>query len=108
MDVLEREAKVAKLPRWAQNYINKLEKDLEYEQRRYRDVLAKGNFLVGGYGTYRVPKDKTLHASADTFGGLTIKFRADDEVEIHSSYGPLFVQGQASNVVRAMQSSALG
>lgn len=89
-----------RLPKWAQDHIERLQRRADRAEEDLANHLAAGNFRRGEYNTVRVPKGPVLHASerSASWGTIQVLFDSDDQVEITSS-GRLAIEPSASNVV---------
>lgn len=90
---------IKKLPKAAQNYIRKLEADLEYAKNRLAATLAPAEAQRPAYGDYDENRGKGLPCWQVWFAEFGITVKADKEGVRIMGDGPLIVRPQVTNVI---------
>lgn len=96
---MSKQERIARLPKWAQDEISRLEKDLAASEREVREIKDRGDFVHGDYNDCRVPPRLSLHTakSGVEWGAIRATFEADDVLEV-SNTGGLLIELKSSNV----------
>jgi hypothetical protein len=100
-------AKLERLPKWAQDHIHYLTRDLEEEKKRYRELaqpesIEETDTVVAGHSLMGEPDVKLPKGSRITFivDGSEIDVYVQDGLQVRSSGGKqLSVYPVVSNVV---------
>ena len=95
----EREQRIKKLPKWAQMYIGKLQRDnaaLRAERGKIADGDAKITFWVNFDEDHGIPDRARVVFQAND-GTIDLKLR-DGKVQVHASY-TLIIEPASSNSI---------